>query len=334
MSKFLNISAVLLLLLAITFTRCQKQDLQQNQVDEQTVLYPTLNKILNFQQIVENPTSKNNDLMSIDSAVWYIEALLNYQYGIITDSSEVYYETKTDSAFFNINTTAGKIEIMDVVSAFYEIETVVVDGLKDIKHQNKRIDIIDIEYKNEQFVAYFQYNYGEQIFGGKYLYNITDNWQWGHWLGNCAGQYSGEKDLRTEIVKWIKYNRGVLYNVTWTNVGTMGQFASHGGTYPFTGMIDLAPYYIDMFWLYQEGQWDGLPIEHCIYQIMGTHYAEETLEALGVIEDEFLPTGYKVICIDRMEALGFLLPTMTDHFFIGHSIDVRYGKPIITIPTQ
>jgi len=282
---------------------------------------------------VENPTSKNNDLMSIDSAVWYIEALLNYQYGIITDSSEVYYETKTDSAFFSINTTAGKIEIMDVVSAFYEIETVVVDGLKDIKHQNKRIDIIDIEYKNEQSVAYFQYNFGEQVFGGKYLYNITDNWQWGQKLGTCSGQYIYDKDLTNEIMKWIKYNRAV-YNVTWTNISqTNNEFVTDGGitsNYGFS-TTDLSAYGVHMFSMYKEDE-NGFPqhMYNCVYSGQANYfYAPQILEIFEIIEDNYLPNEYKVISTNDYLYTGtvFWLDWEKTKASLNHVLDVIYGKP-------
>lgn len=284
--------------------------------------------------------------MSVDSAVWYIEALLNYQYGIITDSSEIYYETKTDSAFFNTNTTKGKIEIMDVVSAFFEIENVVVDGLKDIKHPNKRIDIIDVEFKNGQFVAYFQYNYGEQVFGGKYLYNITDNWQWGLLLGNCSGQYIGERDLTTEIKKWIKYNRAVLYNVTWSNVShnSNGQgfyYDPHLPDYPFPEQIGLDVYDYGGKLFTMVG-WFNTPnpdLHYCVSQNMCNYWANETNKTITIIENNHLFTNngdslndqYKYVGIHEFRSMWFH-GVSNEYTYVFHRLRFIFGIPHQTMP--
>ncbi len=296
---------------------------------------PTLNKILKFKESLKSADAKNNTFLSIDSAVWYIEALLNYNYCVIKDSSEIYPNTKMDSTFTEININNNKISFSDVARTYFQIEKTILTGLDNLNSENKRVSIVDVEYKNDELTAYYSYNFGNS---GKNMWNITDDWHWAMDLGKCSDTLL-DRDLTDQIRKWIHYHRGILISVYWTDLHISDDYFSDksSSTQPMPDPfpqynIDLTPYGVDMFCVlypypppYPSWKWF-----YCVPAAWGNYYAQETNEAINVIVDNYLPPGYYYYSINSL--WGFpVAAQMYDYTYIVHILKIWYGKPH-TIP--
>jgi hypothetical protein len=103
---------------------------------------PTSQKILNFKAKIETG-NKSYETMSVDSAVWYVEAALNYTYDKPYRSEIMKY----DSFFVTVPVSAdGKISFSDAAEIQFDTE------LKTILTQNAgaetKLQVADISVKN------------------------------------------------------------------------------------------------------------------------------------------------------------------------------------------
>ncbi|OYT14452.1 MAG: hypothetical protein B7C24_18275 [Bacteroidetes bacterium 4572_77] len=106
----------------------EKQELKQNQ--KQEVFWTAedvkiTNAIHYFQNKVKNNTYKNNENLSIDSALWYMEAMLNYNYST-PDSSFV--NLTIDTTFvYDLPVNGNEVSYTDVATAAFAMEQHLID---------------------------------------------------------------------------------------------------------------------------------------------------------------------------------------------------------------
>ena len=211
-----------MLAISIIFTACNK-DTSLTEVEKN--IDPTEQKILDFKAKMQNP-NKSGETMSIDSAVWYIEAALNYTH-CDTASSVI----GIDSAFVSVNVSDdGSINFNDVVVAYNQMN----DKLTIIVGENS-MRLADIEFVNNSDKS-GQEELKLTVVETKAIplpnqyYTITDNWYAGPWNGVPSGNCSGSvttRDLTDEVEKWVTYKRAVLANVYYTDVYFDGWFFSY-----------------------------------------------------------------------------------------------------------
>ncbi len=297
-SSFRKVAAVALVLIGLVFAGCEKEELTTNP-EQQITVDNTLNKILNFKNLVENPQNiKSGEVMSVDSAVWYIEALLNYEYCIIYDSTQMYNEFAKDSILMNICIENNQINLQEIVNAFCEFENLMIEKLKKIDSENKRVNLVDVKYTENGFMAYISFNYGESIFNSKTLWSITDDWYWGYTLntppwraGKCDGTCQG-RDAVTEINRWIAYRTAIPVGVYYTDVHFVGLFTTASESNP--NGTNLSSYGIDMF-SFETDQIDVQTTDQwtiatfvCLTASECNYYAQQCKNALTVIENNFI----------------------------------------------
>jgi len=260
---------------------------------------PTLNKILKFKESLKSPDAKNNTFLSIDSAVWYIEALLNYNYCVIKDSSEIYPNTKMDSTFTEININNNKIAFSDVARTYFQIEKTILTGLDNLNSENKRVNIVDVEYKDGDLLAYFIFYYEDKN-NKSGLYQIVGDWHWGPiWNGTqlipggmCDWTYYGERDLTTEIKNWIRANRPPLMDVYWTDIthtpNTRAYYCSIPGSGYTTDDYDVSQIG-GSFFTYIGWFNDPYPdYIHCVSQAACNYWAQQSNQTITLLNQNGL----------------------------------------------
>jgi len=219
MRNALILSVVFFLLLV--FNACEKN----NEIIEQKGIDPTEQKILNFKEKMKTHT-KSDELVSIDSAVWYIEAALNYTYCYLipeelpeTDAFEV------DSFIVNIQTNQNRVNFTEIVDVYNDLQSQALENYNNFNGLNKYLSVMDIELSEDMMSCktIIQYKFNDEKI-------LLSGWKWGIKLGNCEGQYEGEKDASTEINRYLYriYPQPAPVSGYWTDI-TMPYYDGYNG---------------------------------------------------------------------------------------------------------
>ena len=213
MNNYLTKTFTFMLAISIIFTACKK-DTSLTDVKPD----PTEQKILNFKEQMKNP-NKANETMSIDSAVWYIEAALNYTHC----NAEVSEIVGVDSVFVTVTVSDSEINFNDIIVAYNQLNadlinivgenTMRVADVKFVKNTDKTDEgeklglvITKAPVTGPPPITYIG------VFGP------TDYWH-AFWSGKC-GDYSGQTDksaiteipYKANLVKNFHYGSGYYTN--------------------------------------------------------------------------------------------------------------------------
>jgi hypothetical protein len=198
--KLTMFSLAVFVLTAITYS-CAKQD-QTEPVSSTTEISQSNagilieNKIRAFKSKMEfqreNPSYKSGESMSLDSAVWYFKAALNYTYA---RAGVDFNYLSSDSAVLNVSTPNGEIaeselpviyqQILDSVRAIYN--TAVGNGknllMVNVVSSDASANSTDLTIYAATGSTTPTYIYG--------YFDETDYWKWGFELGKC-GEFEGQ----------------------------------------------------------------------------------------------------------------------------------------------
>lgn len=233
---------------------CQKDDTTPSatEVSSQMSLEESKLKSLvtNFSNKI-NSEFKSSEIMSIDSAEWYIEAALNYTY-----SNSVSYESYiTDSVKYVINDNENSSAIIsDIADAYNHILTGLSTKFYSMTEENKAFDFINVESRvanggGIEFVGYYQIGINPAnslnksgILVGQTEFGPTDYWKPYRGEGKC-GPYEGQcigRDAATELTRVGKncysYKSPVTgVRVVWTEMHDVGYINGINGHYLLDG---------------------------------------------------------------------------------------------------
>jgi len=203
-----------LAILVFALSACKKNDAGDAQTLQQNQNKKTEALILDFKDKIENHL-KDGGTYTGDSAVWYVEALLNYSYGNSSVACWNYETDSTEIAVYPTSVNSYSIEQLALVFDYLEADVL------DNQPQNTNIIAIDVftylagnlttfasrtTYASPRTPAY------------KSLADTSGYWFWGAEKGMCgpdSGLYVG-MDV-TDILEDLLSN---TYNDYWTDVET------------------------------------------------------------------------------------------------------------------
>ena len=288
---------------------------------------------------MENPEmEKTNVTFTVDSAVWYIEALLNYNYSVITDSTQIYIESSQDSIFSDFEVSGDLLTFSDVRRIYKEVVKKIETDLKQMNTDKKRVDLVDVTFRDGKFVSYLYYRFEEEskVVVPPIFYQITGDWQWGRRLGNCD-QTILYYDMTFEMNKWLASREPVFYNVIWTDVHVYGV-----SQYPYTGFLfTTVPYNEDMgqfdlykfvststyYRLFQHiDDFYNSDFRYCMPDIEATDYCNKILYLKQVIQNNLIPETYSIKKLKVFASTCFGTPT-----YNMHCLSMTIGHPISNI---
>ena len=106
-----------------------------------------LQRILDFKDNVENPSNlKSGEMISIDSAVWYVEAALNYTYCISEEPVIEFNDVYTDSIVLVYEIENNEIEYYHAITLYNEIYNSLEDKSNSLDLEQKSIRMTDVEF--------------------------------------------------------------------------------------------------------------------------------------------------------------------------------------------
>jgi len=303
-----------ILAIGITFTACNK-DTSLTEVKD---IDPTEQKILDFKEKMKS-ADKSGETMSIEDAVWNIEAALNYTYCIVSEEevgNGLDFDTSNDSISFSVNVINNTVSIQEATNAYNQMENEIANLLAEIDYNVKFMYLIDVEYGEENnFGVRYTIKYKEG--SDKYLWDITEDWYPIDWYnsntnsmvhgGNCSGT-NPNADLITDIGKWISRNRAVYANVYYTDNQSEGWFYSYapweineytGTAYQnlYSGLSPSVEMYTSIEHIWSVGSPGGYALAHieCVTAARGNYYAFETNQGLDKIEDYKIGSNRHVV---------------------------------------
>lgn len=166
--KKLNNIIIFISLITLMFSACKKEStnkIAQTSGDEVYWTQEDLkiqNQILNFQEKVKNNNFKNGETITLDSAIWYMEAGINFSY-CFTDTSIM--NEIIDTVFFELQVSNDEVLISSIQEAYQNVEESVIQNLNGMNSDHaiaflSDFSIIDNDLKTDTKTAQVVTIYG------------------------------------------------------------------------------------------------------------------------------------------------------------------------------
>ena len=214
-----NILFLLVILLGLGLASCEKEKQELTQNQKQEVFWTAedvkiTNAIHYFQNKVKNNTYKNNENLSIDSALWYMEAMLNYNYST-PDSSFV--NLTIDTTFvYDLPVNGNEVSYTDVATAAFAMEQHLIDFYNQMPNSIKFILATDVTIKANDFKSGSKTLTITTGYGSEYIdlptiyipFGADDYWTYGGGFYNNGGYCDGpnqNQSLDSDAAEEIQY---------------------------------------------------------------------------------------------------------------------------------
>ncbi len=334
------LSAIFMFAGGMFLTSCDKEESIIDEGNDEV-----LERILDFKEKVESPNQqKSGEEISVEDAVWLVEAALNYSYCIKTEeqANAGTNVIVVDSLFYEVSSSNNNVNFADAINTYLTIETDMAEMLASYQSEVKFYDVVDVEYKDGSFVAYVAIRYKEGMEkstnGLTYPFTIRHDWYWGYSLGfspwragKCDGTYQG-RDAVTEIGKWITVRKGVYANVYYTDIYFVGLFNT-ASSYNENG-TNLSSFGVDMFSVDVDAVFNdpwAIATHVCLSASESTYYAQQCQSALNVIENNFINAGeditYNLLNGYTYNDVDGQPPTNLYHMYVIQAGTRHYGGP-------
>jgi hypothetical protein len=212
---FIYLSISIIFISSLIIYSCQKEnnvkDNSYTNAELSTADLQLEQKIIGFRDqinyIRENPTLKSGgNPWEVEDAIYYMEALANYTYGLASYSREGY---TIDSSFIAVPLTNGLIPAANMAGIYDKI----IDSLSAhndrITAQDKQLILADISLTAISGVAAtFKISSGFGTSTGMGSGNDYP-WYWGWDLGRCDSAVGMGKDAADKIMELANYTIGV-----------------------------------------------------------------------------------------------------------------------------
>ena len=185
-----NILITICVISIFVITACKKEDVGNVKNTQQTDSKKTEALILNFKDKLEN-NLKDGTTYAADSAVWYVEALLNYSYGYATALGCTF---ETDFVGTSVNTSGSNgYSLAQLYDVYEYLEKQATENIP-ADHYIFCIDV-SLEVNGSQSTFYGVSAYAKQFLPSyKSATDTSGYWFWGDGLGMCgpdSGLYVG-----------------------------------------------------------------------------------------------------------------------------------------------
>lgn len=289
---------VLFVISLIAFQSCNKD----TSLTEQEQIDPTEQKILNFKEKMKKG-DKSGETMTIEDAVWNIEAALNYTHG--------YHETAEviliDSIFVPINISENEdVVFSDVIAAYNQIENGLINILGDNNMSIADIEFIQNSDKSGESTLKMT-TIVKGVIPNLLNFGETDYWKpfWGGKCGAYEGQYTDRSAL-TEIPRKANLLRAYPVNGYITDIST----------------VDFFPYdnydYQD-YLFYQSGHNNVVPFEQACLNPTEMNY---WLAKIKLLASDYTPTGKEIVGYN-MDWAGY--DVVDGPWYYTHTGHISYG---------
>lgn len=361
---FLQSIAAVLGLLIVIGVGCSKVELHDETANEpqyQTMTgedISVMNKIVAFREKLayhrDNPDFKSGEVMSVDSAQWYLDALFNFTYAY---TDQTFTSFKTDTFNIVLAKNNGLVDYAELYAAFASLKEQALLVYHDTDGDEKELYVsyMNIKHNDDNEVVFIvNVTIGARGVGtppgfsewGPFV--AGDDWMYGELLGDCTpfgGNWAGIKDAATEIgfatnhyrykyitdsgPGWYAYYTDPSADVTVTVYGDPS----------YKDLLlnpndDVIDNYRDYIILYQEKNLPDLVIETCIpWEDMNFYYHGTRKLIYQIVQDnysEFEIPSNLTFTICTIEGLG-VGPDKENPNYAHHEVTIVYRTRHIVI---
>lgn len=298
----------------ITFSSCKKETENAPEINSQD---QTTQKLIEFKNKLN---SKDGSTLSIESANWHLEGLLNYEKANndhnLTNISHFY-----DTLFFNFSSETINIGQLEVV--YLNLNKKLNNHLQLIP--NSKFDLIDLNFvssNNETSIVMISSIGSEST---KYIYQTfgsADYWRWGWNLGKCDGTMTGQDGADQLKNRFNTPLNKPYYPGYYTNVEMKTILPSSYPDPNYTGAF----YNYMIFWAGGQGSGPGYNNEPCISPNDLNYY----LSKFDYIKDLNCPTGKSFKNANVIEDISAGL----NYWDRRHNYELYYGTFIREISSN
>lgn len=156
---------------------------------------------------------RDNEFISPDSALWYLEALYN-----VTQASNVTYdELVTDTTFYTIPINEnGEVRLSDISTVYNQMLADMENTLNGFEEDYKYLilgDVYNIKVIRDSDIQMGLISgYGLKVLRFYEELDTIDNWYYGHVLGRCDGQYIWISDAGYELERRFNNIEDTYFN--------------------------------------------------------------------------------------------------------------------------
>ena len=203
---------------------------------------------------------KSGESISVDSLVWYTEALENYSHARPDLAYEHFVVNKTT---YTVTLDNGSLSLTDAANVYADMQTDLANEMAELPGSNNYLKLTDVALDSVQGnTAYVSASrvIGLRLVAGIYEpFDADDDWIWGYDQGRCDGTMAGVSDASNEIQRrmnnpWVVPDRNyrfILNTLEITEVDPIGnpefQGRLFGGAYDFYHCIsdEMMTYYLE-----------------------------------------------------------------------------------------
>ena len=348
MRKTYNIF-ILIGVITIMMSACKKdqETTKLNTGDEVTWTAEDLqiqNNILNFQSKIKNNSFKDGETITADSAIWYLEALLNFNYSN-PDSSFV--NLTVDTTFeFQLPVNNDMVNFSNVSNAAFAMEEHILNYLNNMPNSIKFLIAADVKFKANELkdgskTITITTGYGSGYIDNPAAYTPfgeNDYWWYGSNGGGCESNNSNSSDAAIEIEDKINNPNCILdpyppHYIVNVGVGTVSGDEYRNDDDPSY------PYYDNWldYMMYCESEWDNLlQLDGCLEPIEMNFHLQGTLDVIDLIIAEKQishPNDDIVFVYLSLEGHHIMSSVVGDSYL--HVGEITYGKRVLRVdPTE
>lgn len=270
---------------------------------------------------------KSGEVIDVDSAVWNMEALQNFEYANPGEATRDFEVAKSNySLALDEN---GQVLMSDVQAVYAQMEDTLIFKLEQIPSNEKVVRFADVSLDSiESNTAHLSITLG---FGYNWLlnrywpFNTSDNWYWGTLghefghplLGKCDGTQVGVSDASDEL-QW-RLNNPVVLPVgpfIWTDLETNYDINGFSFSDENNGQPRL---YVG---------WD-YPENNCLTHDTLTYYLVQSHYIINDYAEGVRPAGlsFASVVIGDWLLLGGEFPLHLHQYFVTYGTMVKVGLP-------
>ena len=251
-----------------------------------------------------NSNLKSGETISVDSLVWYTEALENYNNARPDLQYENFVVNKTS---YTVTLDNGSLSLTDAAGMYAEMQVDLANELAEMEGSDNYLKLTDVALDSVQGnTAYVSASrvIGLRLVAGIYEpFDADDDWIWGYDQGRCDGTMAGVSDASNEIQRrmnnpWVvpdrKY-RFILNTLETIEVDPIGETQFEGRL--FGGWYDL---------------------DHCIENDMMIYYLEQSHLIFNDPMEGVRPTNKQLYHVQIDDALWVGVNYISHHYIVTY----------------
>jgi len=347
MKKFRFVSVAVLAVTVVTLSvlnSCSKQDVASKDATGKQLILSDHDKMINnairsfrakVNYISENPGYKSGEVMEADSAVWYLEATINYSHAFPND---YYGQMQIDTSYITLTrNNEGKVDMNELASKYSQMKLGVSNAYYNSGFDEKGLVLVDLTeetFKSDEITIKVVTVTGEKTnstppeIGVDGPFVEGDDWWYGENEGKCNQPvYSSDaaKELMIAMNEFIPDPNGNYFFIH------LFQIIKTGG-YPDVRRIGdpEPPDNVCDYYLYSASEAIG-PVNNdmlCLEYTEMNVYFNYLKYLLFTSLQNGLPPGFCIESVIEMEgSWEFIGSEFTKHYY--HRGIFQYGEKII-----